>query len=35
MEKCVEKEREEFVRQRSVYMPVGMLAGLMLVILLV
>ena len=35
MEKCVEKEREEFVRQRSVYMPVGMLTGLMLVILLV
>ena len=35
MEGCVEEEREEFVRQRSVYMPVGMLTWLMLFILFV
>ena len=35
MEECLERERKEYRKKRRVYMPVGMLSGLMLVILLI
>lgn len=35
MEKCLIYERDEFAKKRKVYMPAGMLGGLMLVIFLI
>lgn len=35
MQRCIEEERENYRGKRKVYMPVGMLMGVMLVILLI
>lgn len=35
MEQCLAERQKEYAKKRSVYMPVGMMAGLMVIILLV